>query len=81
MTNGVLLPRPLRFCADKTMLLTLRWHCAFAQKHLPLPLRFRAKNICWPNSSGRFRTQLCRGMIDKVAFLKFQEKAVIYLLL
>jgi hypothetical protein len=54
------------------LLLTLRWHCAFAQKtsaagaslsrrqnhvadatlshkkHLPLPLRFRAKNICRP---------------------------------
>ncbi|MGA3600037.1 hypothetical protein [Lysinibacillus agricola] len=32
MTNVVLLPLPLRFRADKTMLLTLRWHCAFAQK-------------------------------------------------
>ncbi|TQR30583.1 hypothetical protein C7Y47_15765 [Lysinibacillus sphaericus] len=39
------------------MLLPLRWHYAFAQKHhaaaASLALRFRAKNICWPETLER----------------------------
>ncbi len=52
-----------------------------AKNNVPLPLRIRAKNICLPKAFLRFRTQLCRDIIDSIDRTAYIEVLIFFYLL